>query len=303
MRRIGATAGTVVVGTTAVSGSALSKTEFSDDTSIETDDVGRPQEQWLSFKAKRTDEFATVSREFPGSGSVSEVIKFRIEDSNGVHKGHRVTFGDPPNPDDTVGDGVSFVSVYLSDTFDSGARAVGYEEINGGIRTATSDAMGVWDVGTPMTEEVIETISEEVRTSISESNGERLRREEAMLGHPGRHGNAGGVLVVPVERNGEVVDRVTASLRKPTSAPTVERLEIESDVGTLDHVVCDPTGTICTNYCTILCGALTGLAGSACLAKCSATIAGMPISPACAGVCAAVVGGTCRATCANHAGH
>ena len=299
IKRMGVTLGAIPIGAANISGAAAANPfDSSDDVSVETTEVGRPERNHVARDARKTDEFADVADVLNVPRRATDVVHYHVEIDGEVHEGYRVTFGETPDGDASVGAGSSFINVYLSETFDSGARAIGKEEVGGGVRSAASDQNGVFDLGTTRASEVAEQVFGE-GDQVAAASDEELNTDDAVLGYSDRVEDAGGVLIVPVEQNGEIVDRVTAQLESPLSAPTAVSTTRPDGVSAMGHIVCDPTGYVCHNYCKSLCATLAGLAAGACYAKCTATIAGIPIAPACGAVCAGVVGGSCYKACTS----
>ena len=299
LKRAGITLGVVPLASANLFQPAVAEV-VGEEISIETTEVKGRKRRQVVEEARGTTAYEDVRSELGSTGRPIEVIAYTVETDGDSHEGYRVTFGRLPDGAERTDSERSAIYVYLTD---SGAKALGRQDFEVGTRTVSSEDTEMFDFGTSEARAALEHALAERAKMPAEVTTEELNPEEAILVHPKSGINAGGILFVPIQRDGEIVDRLTVQLTDPLSTPTVKRADTEDTVRIMSHRRCDPTGNVCTNYCTILCGALAGLSGAGCLAKCSSTIAGIPISPGCAGICAAVVGGTCRETCRAQTGH
>lgn len=292
LAHVGATIGAMGAG-----GSILAETATAADGEpgeMETAPVrGRERGQLLkrANTADVVDEVAAVLGEKPG---VDRVLAYESANDSG----YAVTFGDPEARGTTI-------TYYESDGIEGGSTAKGGTPVGDGVRGASAgggtDPVTV-DFGTPLVEDVASEVSDD---AMSAATGDgTLARDQSILVRDADRFD----IYVPVERADEVVGRVVLTSSAPATAATADDLAVapradDGDVGIQNHVVCGPWGTVCTNYCDVLCASLAGLSGLACTSACWGTIAGIPISPGCGVICAAVVGGTCFPTCTNLTGH
>jgi len=253
------------------------------DVNVETTPLrGRERGQLLK-RANSSEDVAFAADVLGEKPSVGKVIEYEVDDATG----RAVMFGSL----DQDGTTIRYVEA------DDGTEVTGGKPVGDGLRSVDASNRAVHDIGTSAVQDAVAGV--DAAQMVSTGKYETAETETAVLVREFGEGDRFD-LFVPIVSRDEVVDRAviqgTGDVASPDSA---ELLSADDEVGTQGHVICGPTGTICTNYCSVLCAALAGLAGAACTAKCTATVAGIPIAPACGAVCAGVVGGTCVPTCTN----
>jgi hypothetical protein len=299
VKRVGLTIGAIPF----ASGGVGASSRQTADPDIDVNRLRGRQRGQLLRASNRSEQMRFVADQIGHRPGVDDVFEYAVEDDTG----RGVTFGSAD------GDG-PVLRYYESESFrGTNVRALGGVDLDGrgtAVRAVDGESGVVTDIHSAQATAAAErhaggaadAASTEARGSVD------LAFEEAILARDVTGADQPFDVYVPVFENGDVVDRVVVSgTGDPFDASTVEVAvggnRTEDQVTTQGHVICDPTGNICTNYCTILCSALAGLAGAACTAKCSATIAGIPIAPGCGAVCAGVVASTCYPTCTNQVGH
>lgn len=279
---VAATLGLAVGGST-LAAETVSGRDGGDEAGVETSPVrGRKRGQLLK-RANNSDDVAFAADVLGEKPGVEEVVEYEMD---GEH-GYAVVFG-------LLDDDSTTIKYFEAD---DETKVVGGTPVGDGVRTVDGDNHVVHDVGTAAVEDAVAGTDAESHVSTGKYETAELNRSLLVREFDG--GNRFD-LFVPIVRQDEVVDRVIIQGTGDLSTPDgVEVLSGGDGASTQGHVVCGPTGTICTNYCSVLCGTLAGLAGSACLATCSGTVVGIPISPACGAICTAVVAGVCVPTCTN----
>jgi hypothetical protein len=256
----------------------------SEDPDIEVTPIRGRERGQLLRRANNSDEVAFTADVLGEKPGVEKVIEYEMDEQSG--KG--VIFGS------TEANGTTIKYFESEDS----TRVTGATPVGDGVRSVDAENRVVHDIGTPTVETAVGGVDAD--EAVSTGKYETAELDRAMLVRSVDERPLRFDVFVPIVSDDEVVDRTviqgTGELSNPDST---EILTGGDEVGTQGHVICGPTGTICTNYCSVLCGALAGLAGAACTAKCAGTIAGLPISPACGAVCAGVVAGTCVPTCTN----
>jgi len=281
---VAATLGIAAGGTTLATETVSAHDEGHDgDVNIETTPLrGRERNQLLK-RANNSEDVAFAADVLGEKPSVGKVIEYEVNDATG----RAVMFGSLDR------DGTTIRYIEAGD----GTEVSGAKPVGDGLRSVDASNRVVHDIGTSAVQDAVAGV--DAAQMVSTGKYETAETETAVLVREFGGGDRFD-LFVPIVSQDEVVDRAaiqgTGDVASPDSA---ELLSEDDEVGTQDHEVCGPTGTVCTNYCAVLCGALSGLAGTACLAACSGTVAGIPIAPACGATCTGVVAGTCVPTCTN----
>ncbi|WP_148860349.1 hypothetical protein [Natronococcus pandeyae] len=226
---------------------------------------------------------------------VHQVVRYSGENQ----EGYVVTFGDPEEKGATI-------NYYELPEISGGSKANGGVPVGDGVRGANSAAKASLDMGTPTVEELSSDLTDLV--SSRDPNQSVALEQSILIRGPDEfefyvpvieaESNAVGTTEVSDK---DVVDNVVIS----GSGDLVSDSSVSASVGRLesqDGVSVQSTGCaspVCMDACDTLCTALAGLSGLGCKAACTATVAGIPISPGCGVICAAVVARTCWPICNN----
>ncbi|ELY41546.1 hypothetical protein C496_09351 [Natronorubrum tibetense GA33] len=281
MQRFGITVGALSLGSTAGFTSSVS----AEKSEIDTVDLPKSEARALFGEARQYDGFRVAYQEL----DVDSIDRAFQYEQNGT-EGRGLVLGSESNDAPVL---------FFYDDDEKGKTAFGGSQIeDDGLRIVDGDEAIRYDIGTHDVSEAFTQIEStaEYTDATSAANGS-VFEDEMIFARSLKTDEF--ALLAPVGESDEITDRIVVQGSTNTWDLTAD--VASNGVTTLGdgHVVCDPTGNICTDYCKILCAAVGGLSGAACLTKCSATIAGIPIAPACASVCAAAVGGTCYQTCVN----
>lgn len=285
----GLTLGAISVGGGLVSSTAAASGDVDPD--IETRPLEGRERGQLLRRANRSEDVREVASSLGGKPEPTAVFKYRVNDDTG----YSVTFGEEDEEGTTI-------RYYESEAIDGGVTAFGGKPVSDGIRTVDANHGSTAEFATPKVNQVAKKVPDSAIDAAT-GNGSLARDEAILLQNSERFD-----IYVPVTRDDEFVGRVVMTAAGEPGDATMGDLSVapkraDGDVSAQNHVVCGPWGTVCTDYCAIICSTLGGLSGAACTSACYGTIAGIPISPGCGALCAGVVGGTCYATCTNLTGH
>lgn len=299
VKRVGLTIGAIPFGVSTATADNSSGSTSDPDVDIDARPLRGQERGQLLREANTSDQLEFVVEQLGEKPGVSHVFEYTVGDDSG----RGVTYGDPEEEGPVIR---YYESAAFKETDVKVLGGYGLDEEETTVRTVDGDRGVVTDIHTM---EAINAAKSHVGTdgqAMSESR--RLAISDAVMSRDVDDPNDPFDIYVPVVENDQIVDRLVISGTGGPQAPesvAVEAGTLGSDdqISTQGHVVCDPWGYVCTDYCTVLCSSLAGLAGSGCFAACAGTVAGIPISPACGAVCAGVVGGTCYPTCENQVGH
>ena len=292
VRRVGLTIGAIPL-----IGATSSATASTDEPETSASPIRGTERDELIERANESAQRAFVVEQLEADPAVEDVFEYTVGDDDGVG----ITYGDLDE------DGPS-ISYYESDAFpETSVKALGGRPVEGGSAVQLADGereivTGIYTEAAVEAAEAIPTIDPDLVESLDPSW--EIAYDEAILSQAVYEADSPFDVYVPVVENDDVVARFVGSGYGSHTELTTVELDTElagpgPEWGPDSHVACDPFGFICTDYCSVLCSALAGLSGAACLVACSGTIAGIPISPSCAAICTAVVGGTCYPTCVN----
>lgn len=292
LSHVAVTLGIAVGGAGATASSALAADE---DPHIDTEEIrGRERGQILR-RANRSEDVQFVADQLGEKPGVHQVVRYSGENQ----EGYAVTFGDPEEKGTTI-------NYYESPEISGGSKANGGVPVGDGVRGASSDAKATLDMGTPAVEELSSDLTDLI--NVRDPNQSAALEQSILIRGPDQF-----EFYVPVVQaqsntvgtadasNGDVVDNVVISgdgdpVSDSSVSASVGRLEAQDEVS-IQSTGC--VGPVCMDACDTLCTALAGLSGLGCKAACTATVAGIPISPGCGVICAAVAAGTCWPTCTN----
>jgi len=293
LSHVGMTLGVLSIGGSAVSASASAAVTTSEP-QVNIESLEGRERALLLWRAYRSEDLRKVVRALGERPKATKVFEYTSDDASG----YGVTFGE-------IDEDCTTIHYKESPSIEGGSTAYGGKPEGDGVRAVETKEGSIMSIGTPLVRDVASRLSD--NKIDTESGNQSVKRDQSILVQDLEDAKRFD-LYLPVVRDDEVVGRtiLTANTR-PEHANSSDFHNVSPQgsggVSTQSHKICDPWGWVCTDYCQILCGTIGALAGTACVAKCSATIAGIPISPACGALCATSVGVTCYESCKNQVGH
>lgn len=290
LTHVGSTLGILAAGGSAATMSAAAHDDGSaPDIDTEVNERSGRERGQLLRQANRSTDVRQVAALLGEKPEPVKVFEYTVDGDSG----YGVTFGDPETEGTTI--------QYRSPSLDGEGVAHGGRPVGDGVRVVETKQGSMVSIGTQRVRNALSMVPD-----TADASGGTPAREQSILVQA-VDGSAFD-LYVPVVRDDDVVDRLVFSAEQsPAQAEPADLVETSGQtsegISTLSHKDCGPFGIVCTDYCLILCGALSAGAGGGCGAACASQIASLPLSGSCAALCTAVAYGLCYPTCKNLNGH
>ncbi|MGN8216403.1 hypothetical protein [Halococcus salifodinae] len=293
--RVAMTLGVIPIGATATASASSSDgpntsgpdSEADEDNSPDVEEVHGETREQLVQAAHKSEKVAFVAEHIGEQKQVASVFKYTLQSGT---TGYGVTLG--------VGDKSAGPTIryYESDAFEDQTSVVGGKPAGDGVIAVDADNKLVLHVhGTPQLRKTVELLSQnEEYTGFKQGADEgTVREDEAVLVYGFSDGEERTDILLPVEKNGKMVDRLVLSGSGWPNDSTIQQYSAASSPSA--------EGPIQTQIgpCPAICTVLTAAGAFGCTGVCLTNPVTAPFASLCGQLCSAVAVGTCLPTCRN----
>lgn len=285
--RVAMTMGVIPIGASATASASKSgdRTNDKEGQSIEASEVHGQKRAEILRAANTSQKVDFVADKLGERGDVASVFEYALQSGT---TGRGVTYG---AADESAG---STIRYYESDSFEDGTWVTGGKPSGGGVISVDADNEVIIDVhDTPRLEKSMNLLEDNeeysaLKQGLSDS---MLVEEEAIMTYSLSDPNGHTEVLIPIEKDDEIVDRAVLSGQERPSSSNIHEYSVASSIGD------EFTTQVQFDGCAALCTALTAAGAVGCTGACLAFPATISLAPYCGQLCTAVAVGTCGATC------